>query len=149
MGERYSEKADVWSLGCVFVEMCTLKAPYADRVVADFAHLLGKLQDGSYSPIPMDTSLLPPPVVDIMRRCFQHDHYERLSARDVLRALEAEEQAITGNQSSRVGEQPSTGRISNPSTANATEWLCSQDAAAGGTCFSDDTLTELNVSSRV
>lgn len=50
----YDGKSDIWSMGCVFYEMCALVPPFrAD----DMNGLFKKILKGSYPPIPSNFSI--------------------------------------------------------------------------------------------
>ncbi|XP_069061551.1 serine/threonine-protein kinase Nek3-like isoform X2 [Pleurodeles waltl] len=49
----YNNKSDIWSLGCVLYEMCTLKHPFQ---ATSWKILIRKICQGSYSPLPSQYS---------------------------------------------------------------------------------------------
>ena len=57
-GEKYGSKCDIWSLGCLVYELCTLKVPFK---ASDFPSLYRKITKGDYTEIP-------PKYSDKMRR---------------------------------------------------------------------------------
>ena len=48
-GEKYTEKCDIWSTGCLIYEMCTGKPPFRGK---DFPSLYKKVIVGEYEQIP-------------------------------------------------------------------------------------------------
>lgn len=52
-GEKYGSKCDIWSLGCLIYEMCTLKHPFKAN---DFPGLYRKILSGVYEDIPKQYS---------------------------------------------------------------------------------------------
>ena len=46
---QYNEKSDVWSLGCIVYELCTLKVPFQGKSAVD---LSAKITAGKYPSIP-------------------------------------------------------------------------------------------------
>ena len=48
-GRKYGVKCDVWSLGCLIYELCTLRVPFK---AADFPSLFRKITKGEYAPLP-------------------------------------------------------------------------------------------------
>ncbi|NXK93113.1 NEK3 kinase, partial [Formicarius rufipectus] len=45
----YNNKSDIWSLGCILYELCTLKHPFQAN---SWKHLILKICKGSYDPLP-------------------------------------------------------------------------------------------------
>nr|XP_056712694.1 serine/threonine-protein kinase Nek3 [Euleptes europaea] len=45
----YNNKSDIWSLGCILYELCTLKHPFQAN---SWKHLILKICNGYYSPLP-------------------------------------------------------------------------------------------------
>ena len=72
-GERYNHKADMWALGCIMYELCTLRYTFTD--VLDIC-------DGRYQPIPAD---LHPGVSFYIPRLLRVDSRRRPSADKILR----------------------------------------------------------------
>ena len=72
-GERYNHKADMWSLGCILYELCTLR--YTFTKVPD-------ILDGRYQPIPDD---LHPGLSFYIPRLLRVDSRRRPSADKILR----------------------------------------------------------------
>jgi serine/threonine protein kinase len=74
----YSAKVDIWSLGCLILEMLTGKQPWAN-VQGNIIYLLGK---GTSPPIPEDLS---PLAKDFLGLCFSIDPDKRPTATALLR----------------------------------------------------------------
>ncbi|CAD5117749.1 DgyrCDS6496 [Dimorphilus gyrociliatus] len=51
--EKYTEKADVWSVGCLLYQMCTLKPPFYSQ---NMLHLAKMIVEAKYEPISPDYS---------------------------------------------------------------------------------------------
>jgi serine/threonine protein kinase len=45
----YNHKSDMWALGCVLYEMCTLHVPFNAK---DFDSLVVKIMTGQFTPLP-------------------------------------------------------------------------------------------------
>ena len=50
---KYDDKCDVWSLGCIFYELCTLSPPFYGQ---NYRELRTNVKKGQYNPIPNDYS---------------------------------------------------------------------------------------------
>lgn len=75
----YTRKADIWSLGCLVVEMFTGSHPYPDCSQLQAIFKIGNT--GSSPTIPEKTS---PEAQDFLKRTFDHDHNKRPSADELL-----------------------------------------------------------------
>lgn len=81
-GESYGRACDVWSVGCVMIEMATTKPPWNATDVSNHLALIYKIASSIHSPpIPEN---LPPPVRDLMLRCLEQKSEDRPSAQDLL-----------------------------------------------------------------
>ncbi len=52
-GQPYDDRSDLWSLGCILHELCTLQRAFPGE---DTPQIIGKITDGSYEPIPENLS---------------------------------------------------------------------------------------------
>ncbi|XP_020326967.1 NIMA-related kinase 12 [Oncorhynchus kisutch] len=59
----YSSKSDVWALGCLLYEICSLRPPFA---ASNLLSLLSKIIRGEYSPVPQTYSDSITPLVQIL-----------------------------------------------------------------------------------
>jgi mitogen-activated protein kinase kinase kinase len=75
----YTRKADIWSLGCLVVEMFTGSHPYPDCSQLQAIFKIGNT--GSSPTIPEKTS---DEAKDFLKRTFDHDHLKRPSADELL-----------------------------------------------------------------
>jgi Protein kinase domain/Leucine Rich repeat len=77
----YNSKVDVWSLGCVVLEMLTARAPWAEHNFANpFRALLHISSDGAQPSIPSNLS---PAGTKFLHRCFERDVELRPSAAEL------------------------------------------------------------------
>lgn len=85
-GEPYDEKTDIWSLGVVFYELCTLRLPF------EAANVLGLIQqvtsDNPIDPIP---SVFDGRFQDVISQMLQRDPKRRSSAQQLLESFKIPE----------------------------------------------------------
>lgn len=77
-GEKYGNKCDVWSLGCLLYELCTLKVPFK---ASDFPSLYRKITKGDYTDIPQKYS---DKMKGLIRMCLTVEEEMRPSAAELL-----------------------------------------------------------------
>lgn len=77
-GEKYTNKCDIWAVGCLIYEMCTLNHPFKAN---DFPSLFRKIIVGQYDPIPSHYSK---EMKNIIRKCLSVDDKQRPSAEALL-----------------------------------------------------------------
>ncbi|EAN89254.1 putative serine/threonine protein kinase [Trypanosoma cruzi] len=75
-----SPSSDVWSLGCIFYELLSLRHPFESR---DFATLMMRVMAGARQPPP---GHYPPEVVQLLDRMLSLDAANRPSCEEILRA---------------------------------------------------------------
>eukprot|EP00992_Anisonema_acinus_P014511 TRINITY_DN9324_c0_g1_i1.p1 TRINITY_DN9324_c0_g1~~TRINITY_DN9324_c0_g1_i1.p1 ORF type:complete len:147 (+),score=13.80 TRINITY_DN9324_c0_g1_i1:306-746(+) len=81
-GRAPAAAADVWGVGCVVVEMCTGRPPFASRQFATDWAIVHFLSKNCASPdIPRD---LPAEGADLLTLCFVHDPLARLPCSQLL-----------------------------------------------------------------
>ena len=76
--QPYDEKSDLWSLGCIIYEMCTLKPPFR---APNMDGLYKKVQKGQYDPIPSKYS---PELSNIIKNLLQVNPKNRPSCGKLL-----------------------------------------------------------------
>ncbi|KAM5179685.1 serine/threonine-protein kinase Nek3-like isoform 1-T3 [Mantella aurantiaca] len=74
----YNNKSDIWSLGCVLYEICTLKHPFQ---AGSWKNLILKICHGSYSPLPSQYSY---ELRSLIKQMFRKDPRQRPSANTIL-----------------------------------------------------------------
>ncbi|GMG21241.1 unnamed protein product [[Candida] boidinii] len=80
----YSAKVDIWSLGCVVLEMVGGKRPWHNFNAGSAIYALFSMD--TYSPIADETlSLIPPQTKSFLDLCFQKDPELRPTAQDLLK----------------------------------------------------------------
>lgn len=79
----YSTKSDVYSYGCVLIELITRDVPFG-HITQAFDVAMAVVKDGATPPIPANT---PPPLVDLIKTCFQ-DAQHRPSFQEINEYLE-------------------------------------------------------------
>ncbi|KAK3077708.1 mitogen-activated protein kinase kinase kinase, partial [Coniosporium uncinatum] len=84
-GGGYSAKVDIWSLGCVVLEMFAGRRPWSKEEAIGAIYKLGSLNQAP--PIPEDvSSKISPQAISFMYDCFTIDPGERPTADTLLRA---------------------------------------------------------------
>ncbi|KAF2758196.1 Pkinase-domain-containing protein [Pseudovirgaria hyperparasitica] len=84
-GEGYSAKIDIWSLGCVVLEMFAGRRPWSKEEAIGAIYKLGSLNQAP--PIPDDvSSQITPQALSFMYDCFTINTMERPTAETLLRA---------------------------------------------------------------
>ncbi|TQB71211.1 hypothetical protein MPDQ_007741 [Monascus purpureus] len=82
-GQGYSAKVDIWSLGCVVLEMFAGRRPWSKEEAIGAIFKLGSLNQAP--PIPDDVSMnISPEALAFMYDCFTIDTYERPTAETLL-----------------------------------------------------------------
>ncbi|XP_069496117.1 serine/threonine-protein kinase Nek3 isoform X4 [Ambystoma mexicanum] len=74
----YNNKSDIWSLGCVLYELCTLKHPFQAN---SWKNLIRKICQGSYSPLPSQYSY---ELHYLLKQMFKRSPKDRPSASTIL-----------------------------------------------------------------
>ncbi|NP_001085175.1 NIMA-related kinase 3 S homeolog [Xenopus laevis] len=74
----YNNKSDIWSLGCVLYELCTLKHPFQ---AGSWKNLILKICQGSYKPLPMQYSY---ELRSLITQMFRKNPRSRPSASTIL-----------------------------------------------------------------
>ncbi|XP_061073277.1 serine/threonine-protein kinase Nek3 isoform X2 [Conger conger] len=77
-GKPYNNKSDVWSLGCVLYELCTLRHPFQAR---SWKSLILKVCRGAYPPLP---SRLPYELHYLLKQMFRTNPRDRPSLNTIL-----------------------------------------------------------------
>jgi mitogen-activated protein kinase kinase kinase len=78
----YNSKVDIWSVGCVVIEMMTGKLPWAEQKFASRERAMFFI--GSTTEIPQIPQKLSPQGQDFLLRCLQRDPVKRASAVELL-----------------------------------------------------------------
>ncbi|XP_030420000.1 serine/threonine-protein kinase Nek3-like isoform X1 [Gopherus evgoodei] len=74
----YNNKSDIWSLGCILYELCTLKHPFQAN---SWKHLILKICKGSYNPLPSHYSC---ELHYLIKQMFKRNPKNRPSASTIL-----------------------------------------------------------------
>ncbi|NWI00027.1 NEK3 kinase, partial [Tichodroma muraria] len=74
----YNNKSDIWSLGCILYELCTLKHPFQAN---SWKHLILKICKGSYDPLPSHYSY---ELHYLVKQMFKRNPQNRPSASTIL-----------------------------------------------------------------
>ncbi|NXJ68770.1 NEK3 kinase, partial [Rostratula benghalensis] len=74
----YNNKSDIWSLGCILYELCTLRHPFQAK---SWKHLILKICNGSYNPLPSHYSY---ELHYLIKQMFKRNPKNRPSASTIL-----------------------------------------------------------------
>lgn len=91
-GQKYDSRCDIWALGCIVYEMCTLIPPFRAE---DFPGLFQAVISGSYSEIPTKYS---PNLKDFISCCLTVDPWKRPSAAFLLEKVYFAELQLSCNE---------------------------------------------------
>ncbi|QIX00733.1 hypothetical protein AMS68_006250 [Peltaster fructicola] len=167
LSQGYSGKVDIWSLGCVVLEMFAGRRPWSKEEVIGAIYKLGSLNQAP--PIPDDVStVISPAAFSFMLDCFTIDPVERPQADTLLRQpfcfsnpqynfQETDLYAKIRNKNSLLSLRPQGVRLNSDHWApqhrqdfrtrlNLTYqgqamWLVGRAARRGGASFASSTLT--------
>ncbi len=81
-GRGYGLKADIWSLGCVAYELCTLRSPFKPEKAGNVEELFKKIKTGEYEEIP-STLNYSSDLKDFISKMLQVDAEKRPNMRQV------------------------------------------------------------------
>jgi NIMA (never in mitosis gene a)-related kinase len=84
----YNNKSDIWSLGCILYELCSLKHPFQ---ASNQAALLLKIIKGKYESIPKKYSK---ELEDIVHSCLMKDYKKRPSIEEIILHSTFQKQAL-------------------------------------------------------
>ncbi|XP_065069659.1 mitogen-activated protein kinase kinase kinase 1-like isoform X2 [Rhopilema esculentum] len=82
-GESYGRKCDIWSLGCVIIEMATCHPPWNAEAVSNHLALMYKIASATNPPPIPDQ--LEPGMRDVALRCLEPKEADRPAALDLLK----------------------------------------------------------------
>jgi len=111
----YNSKVDIWSLGCVIIEMATAKPPWSEQNFENpFRALYHIGHSGAIPKLPENISELS---ISFLRQCLQRDPDKRPSAKDLLKhdwlkGVEEEEDSQQEDQFDRSPRAPPTPKSS-------------------------------------
>lgn len=87
MKQLYSTKSDVWSYGCLLLELVTGNVPWA--MYSDLLEVVTRVRDkGEHPPIPENCD---PLLAEIMLKCWNIDPNERPTFDDIVAILGEED----------------------------------------------------------
>ena len=80
--QPYTNKADIWSLGCIIYEIMTLSQPFSASNPLTIAK---KIVDGEYTPIPDD--YYSPLLIDTVRKCMTAEQNYRPNITEICQLM--------------------------------------------------------------
>ena len=78
--EEYGTPADIWGLGCMLIEMATLKRPFGDCI--GLLAICNRISKGQFEPIPKSYSL---DIADLINCCLKVEPIYRMTASGLLK----------------------------------------------------------------
>jgi len=119
--EKYNSKSDIWGLGCVLYEMCSLRPAFP---IGDLRLLIETITRGRYQPVPNVFSNHLSELIKVMLR---PDPSRRVSAEQVLGSKVLEEDVFRYMQFIKsmpggVGRAPDTARKGSTSSVGSSEF---------------------------
>lgn len=122
----YNSKVDIWSLGCVIIEMATGKPPWSE---CNFENPFRALYHiGNSSDIPKIPGNLSPLGVEFLKLCLQRDPSRRLGAAELIRHRWITEAQLNSksssfnNTTSTVNSTTNNSALSSPSSPGEEEY---------------------------
>ncbi|XP_075448127.1 serine/threonine-protein kinase Nek3 isoform X2 [Ascaphus truei] len=100
----YNNKSDIWSLGCVLYEICTLKHPFQ---ASSWKNLILRICQGSYSPLPSQYSY---ELRALIKQMFRKDPRNRPSTSTILKKRSLSKVSRTCLSTEPTDEQPANCR---------------------------------------
>ena len=82
-GETYGRSADIWSLGCVVIELATGNHAWSDQVHSNHYALMYRIATGDN--VPTIPSHLSPEAQDFISQCLQRNPAARPSIQELAR----------------------------------------------------------------
>jgi len=85
-GDHYGRRADVWSAGCVLLEMLSGRPPWSAKLAAKGMNQFACMFHiaSSDEPPPIDEDVVSPAVRELLLRCFVRDAAMRPSAAELI-----------------------------------------------------------------
>ena len=80
-GQPYNHRADIWSMGCVFYELCTLTRAFDGQ---SYISLIDKIKNGSFTPLPLNCLQTHPLITHFIPRLLSIDPINRILSDQIL-----------------------------------------------------------------
>ncbi|EXJ71224.1 STE/STE11/SSK protein kinase [Cladophialophora psammophila CBS 110553] len=116
---RFSGAADIWSLGCVILEMATGRRPWS-TLDNEWA-IMYNIAQGNPPQLPTEDQLSPMGI-DFLKKCFERDPAKRSSAAELLQHPWIVEirRMVVDDPDAQTPKSESSGGVSLPSRQNST-----------------------------